>query len=461
MTKKSLQQFKKNFLSNLPFKIGAVLIAFLLWFVIMNTTDPVATHPVDVRLTIRNINYLPPTIALANENNLRNQSISIFLRGTNREIEAIGQNLTAYIDLSDASILNAVLSGIRHFSTEVQVYGFGENAALHSHTPTSVRLEFVDIATRDVEVSFAEAEADAIDPNIYIAWDEAAIYPNVLAVSGPTDAVGRVYRFVINVNLEGLTEDWQRFGFTPTPVDYFGNTVVGDLQFGNVSVNLPVYHRGNVQILPPAVEGVPASGFGVGAVNINMQSIAVAGHEDAIASLQTITLPPISAANEAASFAVSYNIADFLPTGVFVINENHRQITANVIIEPIITQSFSVPRGNIFVSGTQYYEILTPQITFSISGMESIVEAIENIPVSVNLFGLEDGEHVLSPSFNLPNGVQLAGLAPTIVVRIGDDYTGGNGYNDIENGTEMPYYEENGQEGYGNDYGEDSLDGGN
>ncbi|MCL2752803.1 MAG: hypothetical protein FWE44_01485, partial [Defluviitaleaceae bacterium] len=232
---KNLDKIKRSFLSNLPFKVAAVLIAFLLWFVVLNATDPIVNDDIRVTLDVRNVNSLtsePIHRHLVNYEALRNTQITITVRGTQREIDAIRQNLTAYIDLSAAEVVSAAQTSTQ-FSTRVHVYGVSGNVLLQTHSPGNVTLQLDSIVTRYINVEFEPI--GEIDAGYIAVWEEAVIEPNVLRVTGPSSSVDSIYKFLVEVNQEGLTESWRRTGFEPLAVTATGGHVAtAHVQFGSV-----------------------------------------------------------------------------------------------------------------------------------------------------------------------------------------------------------------------------------
>jgi len=153
----------------------------------------------------------------------------------------------------------------------------------------------------------------------------------------------------------------------------------------------------------------------------------VAGSGDAIEGLTSITLPPIVMDGATESFTREFDISRHLPAGVFLLDSTQNIATAEVVIEPIRQREFTVARENVNIIGApSNFQILTDNVTFTISALESVLAGIGNINTSINLIGRGEGEHTINLNVNLPSGASIVGSTPALVVHIGNNQENNN-----------------------------------
>lgn len=417
-------KLKDLFVTNLPLKIGAVLIAAAIWFLILNFQDPVRTQELVVRLTLLNEAALTSgsggnQFFLENAEQLRQQDITVQVRGNNQDVDVLSGSLMAYIDLSASHILYSAMSG-DSLNVHIGVSGnFGEGVDFRSHNPSSVVLDLDTIISREFFVYF-QVTGQPLEDYIVIEQD-SHIRPNALTMRGPSRFLDQIDILLLEVDIEGVDSPIHRSNQQPIALDAYGEPFVSDhvFTFGGVAVNIPIFRSGIAQILPIAHEGDIGTGFGIGPIHINPAQFQVAGSSGAIEGLMPISLPPIALNGATTGFEMEFDIRQYLPSGVFLVDSYQSVVTAQVIIEPIGQREFTVYTENVSFVGSSNFQALTESVTFTVSALESILAGINNVGASANLFGRGEGEHTVDLSLSLPYGATIVGVVPTIDVRIG------------------------------------------
>ena len=410
------------FVVNLPLKIGAVLIAVFIWFIILNFNDPVRTQEIRVPLQVWGEVALTSGVNqffLENGEDLRGMEVVVQVRGSGAGVAVLEANLQAYIDLSTADIVHAAMDTSR-LPVRVNVAGnFGEGVDFRSHSPSSVTLHLDNIVDRefDIDLNITGQAADG-----YVRVDgRATLNPRSVFVRGPRTLLDQVGGLSINWDVDGASD--HTFNLN-TPVTILG--LDGEV-FENehlrphtgVTLNIPIYRGGTAHILPVTHEGDIAPGFGIQPIHITPAQFDVAGTREAIASLVPITLPPIALNGRADSFNVNFDVRQHLPPGVFLVGDTHTA-TAQIFIEPIGQRHFTVGSDSVNFVGATNFQVLTDSVTFTVSAMESILAEIDAVSTSISLFGRGDGEHTINLNVHLPPGATVIGATPTMTVRIGD-----------------------------------------
>ena len=432
---KTLIKLKDSFLKNLPWKIAAFFMAFAMWFLIMNVEDPLRNDIVPVRLELRNEDALAMGAAegihLENIDNLRMQEIRFQVHGTSRSIDAIRDNLRAYIDLSALEIAAAAQRGESPLVT-VQIEGYtGTGANIISRNPSSVRLIMDTITTVEFSVGVIK-EGEIDEDTFFLPQESISITPSTVSVTGPSSIVNRIERMAVAYSIDGATSVIHRENLPILALDAANMPVESPhLQFVNrADIELPIFRRGRLQVLQPMYNAQPPEGFGIHSISWSPQFLDVAGEEYAIAALAPIMLDPIPEGmimHSTTAFYVPYDIRVYLPQGVFLIDPIRHTVTAEVFVEPFVQQDFVVPVENIVVLGMPpYAEIITEEITVRLSALQSIMAGVSTFTITAfaGNADLEEGYNEIPLVLALPARVRHVGeeaLTITIYVEAAEE----------------------------------------
>ena len=411
---KILSKLKNSFLTNLPWKIAAFFMAFVLWFLILNVEDPIRNDFLTATLQLRNEQALlaGEGIHIENIEALREQEIRFQVRGTSRNINAIRNSIGAYIDLSTSDIITAAQNG-ETLRVTVQPFGYGTIEMIGRSNPHIVDLIMDTITT--VEMFVELEEEGEIAEGYHLFRESISITPDVVAVTGPTSVVNRIVRLVVTKDVDGATSTISHEDLPILALDVTGQSVTSQhLVFENTAdIELPILLRGRVQILAPIYDAQPPEGFGIHSINWDPQWFDVAGEEYTIENLAPIMLDAIpegQIAMHTAQFEVPYDIRAFLPPGVFLINPMQHTVMAEVFVEPFVEQDFTISAEDISIIGMPpYANVITEEITITLSALQSIMAGISNFTTTAVVTGmvLEEGYNEVPLVFALPARVSL------------------------------------------------------
>jgi len=452
--KKTLIKFKNIMLKNVSWKIASFIMAFAIWFFIMNAADPMRTEIVTFQLELRNEDELSTGIMgihLDNINQLRSQTVQVSARGTGQRIDALRDSFAAYIDLSTANIVTAAhIDGQSSLRVPVNPSGVPSGIEIIGIHPSSILLQLDTIVTVEFTVEVETSGEEASD--FIILPESISTNPSVVYVTGPSNVVDAIERLMVMIAVDDATSTISRTALVVSPMD-IANELVSHTHLhiaSTVDVEVPVFRRGSIQVLQPQVQASPPEGFGIVNVTWEPRAFDVAGEVDDITALAPILLSPIPnnyIESSNASFSMLYDLRSYLPQGVFLIDRSRHSVSVDILIEPIERRSFTIPRDDFQVIGlSPNIEIITEEITFTLSGLQSAMAGVGSITPTAFLGSLDltiEGLHEVPFIIGLPSGVSILEEMPVLVVYVESQEE----YNDDDEGIEESNTEENDEEG--------------
>ncbi|HEX9638773.1 MAG TPA: CdaR family protein [Acidobacteriota bacterium] len=192
----------ERLLDNLPLKLLALLMAFLLWLNV-NTANPVQK---DVEVPIEFVN-LPPDAALYFESGRpRVDRVQVRLRGPKNQVEAIGTaDVFVRVDLSKAPVGSEVYIDFLR-DTRVEI-GAPFAVAAQSVNPPSMTLQLDRKLRRSVRVipSFNGSPPPGYDQQGF------TVEPPVVQIEGPESLAQNIHLITTEtIDLRGQTQDLER-----------------------------------------------------------------------------------------------------------------------------------------------------------------------------------------------------------------------------------------------------------
>lgn len=346
---------KKYIINNIGYKILAVVFSFLLWLVILNTTDP------DYTRTISNI-----PVQILNENMILDGThVYTISSGKNTNVVVTGKksivstlnadDFLVTADFAELSITNAVPIKVELTGDKLRYSG----QITYSAKDTSMLINLENMTSRQLQVDLeyrGEPEED-------IVIDEANISPKKVTLNAPESISDSADKIVVTTNYAGITSDVTQ---TLTPViltasgeviEQGGNVSLEDTE---ISVEFKVSNKKDVQILANT-SGTVAEGYVFDGLELSQDTISVKGPKDAIRSLNRIVIPgeavKLSGAKE--DFNVEIDVSPFLPENVIVYGESS-MVTVTVKVREAQT---TAPPETQTESGEEETEIQTQEET--------------------------------------------------------------------------------------------------
>lgn len=365
---------KKKIFRNWALKLASLLLAFILWFLVIQIDDPSDS------MTFSNVPVtLKSTDLLERENKVYEvldgtDSIRVTVRAPRSVISSLrATDIVAEADMSRLTEVNTIAINLSVPNADVDSI---------TANPDVLRLSVEERATKWILVQYDTA-GDVAEGFMV---SKASPDQTMIEVTGPQSAVERISYAGIEIDVSGAKTDLSA-NVEALLYDAEGNL----LDLPSVTKNVNYIHM-VVEVLavkevPVEVNtmGVPAEGYlATGVVESSPATVRIAGTSSALASVSRITIPEeeMNITGENADMVNIINIREYLPSGVRLADSGFNgRVTATVYIEPEFSKVFEVRESNITVTNVpEGLEAVMPQqeepYELNISGLEETITAI-------------------------------------------------------------------------------------
>lgn len=410
---------KNKLTDNLLLKIGSVLFAAALWFIVTNINDPATQQrfynvPVEIRNT-ELITEQGKIYEVLEETNVIDVVTVVAPRSI---IDSIRKdNIIAVADMSNLTNLDTIkidLSTNKYSDKLDDITGSVENVKLNIEDKKKIQLALRASTSGSVEEGYMVGD---ITPE-----------QNLVDVSGPESVVSRISKAEVNVAVTGFTSD---IG-TDAEIKLYdaqGAEIAKKnltLNINSVRVKVEILATTQVPVVFSAV-GTPASGYrATGAISSSANSIMIAGKASAVKSIPSIEVPDsvLDITGLTENLETIVNIKEYLPGSVELADSGFDgDISVVVYIEPETVRNIVISEEDIVIQNMpEGYEgragAFEEEFTIQVRGLAADVNAIvpEQIQGIVDINALlengsleeiVEGDYDVPLSFNLPENVDL------------------------------------------------------
>lgn len=412
---------KSKFTMGIGWKLLSLIIAIGLWFMVINTENPVETRSYTAAIQLQNEEALTERgYVVVNDDELSSTRVTVRLRGQRLALDALSQSSTrvqAVVDLSDV------------------IYSY-------SGEPVSVPVDIVipSVVNSSFEILSKSVQTVSVDIQPYVNKDfdvkavvnttdesakelaNAVASPGSVTVYGARSIVESVAEVRAYVSPETVEDGMV---MTAVPVAYNADGIaVDDVTFGTeeLSVMITLDEVKSVRV-NLSLTGEVADGYEITDYYTTPETMEVAGDAAALSRLNSINLPDIDVTGLEANSGYEFSAGDYLPDGLRALDGG--RITATVIVEEEETKELIIPVESVTWGDTLAEEYMASisgeDISISVKGVASVIDTLTaaDIEAHIDLDGLEEGEHDdVYVRFELPEGVSLAGGGGTVNVSI-------------------------------------------
>ena len=413
-----IKKILKTLVNNLGFKILAVFFAAALWLIVYNTNDPIRPQTYTVYVTTENEQaiedmglYFTPT------DESRQIKFSVSAKKTDLDKLEAG-DFTAVADMSKIELSEDGKSG----KVEIDI---GCSKSFSSLTYTNktyyYNVAIENLMTKNYNIS---ASASGEVASGYALGDVSiSSGPNMVKISGPESVVSQIKNVVATIDVSGMSTNVSD-NVVPVPYDELGRAVdTTRLTFSvsTVTISANILNTKAVA-LNFTTTGTPAENYYVMGVESDPKMIVIKGTSAVLNPIAKIDIPAevLDVTGATADIVTTVDVTEYLPAGTALYKNTDATVSVQVTIEAYTTKEFVIPTANLSVEGLEStYTATFPSgsVSIPISGMLSDLDKLResDITGSVNVAGMEDGNHSVSVSLNLDSDKYDVAESKTVI----------------------------------------------
>ena len=391
-------------LRNLPLKIGAVLLAVILYvaMVALQSTQlwpgtipidpvnqPAETYLIDAQKLpeVTDIRYIAPPDVPISQSAFR-----------------------ATIDLANAKISETDSSLVR-----VQLVADDQRIQIISFTPQQISVNLEPIQQKQVNV---QVDTGTVPSGLSPGTPVLSV--SSVEVSGAASIVRKVAYAQARVPIDASGLD-VNMNVDLVARDASGATV-DSVTFNprQVHVQMLVGSQVRTETVPvnPVIADSPASGYYITSIDVTPSIVSVRGQADALAQLKgKANTKAISIAG--ATGDVTAGVTLDLPAGVTSDTTDSIQVVIH-LRSPDSTRSVSVGVVPVGARSDRIYTLSTPSVIVTLGGATAALNAFDTstLVANVSVGSLDVGTHTVAVSITVPPGIKVVAISPLQIVVI-------------------------------------------
>lgn len=396
---------KKKLTHNLWLKLLSLGIAIVVWFVIINSEDPIGSREFkDIPVKLLNESQVQEREKVLEV--LDGDTVDVVVEGRRSQLDVLTESdIVATADLLEVSFMDTVLvkASVPNYP-DVTVTNNGENV---------MKLLFDDYVTK--RFSF---QVDTVgEPMAGYYVGDALPSPNIIQISGAKTVLDKVKEVVLEVDVSGRSVD---FTTTAIPVVYDMN---GDkisssklnlqAESDTVTVNVPILASKEMKVRVTTVGEVP-EGYELLTENIAFQpeTIRVAGSKEDLEKLGYYLTLEVDVTGQTGTIEKNIPISTMLDDELTSLRVVDTQIAAvKVTVTPYEEQTLEIPVSKIDVQNmgdglrVDFGQNASVPVTLRYKKVRAPLITVDYLKPSVDLSGYTEGTYKIPLRLELPSKV--------------------------------------------------------
>lgn len=404
---------KRKFLNNLSLKILSVVCAVILWLVVMNISDYTMTVEIDdIPVTQLNGDVLEELDQVYDVE--KGDTVDIIVKGRRSVVSRLSaSDFKATADLATMSITNTVQIFVeptdKSLEDDISITCVDNTMSLILEDKVSAQLPVYVNVNGEPDEDYAVCEAVAS--------------PNIITIEGPKSAVDRVVAAEVTVSVSGRDDAFETSGDV-TIYDAYGEAVSNDkitISHSMVDISIKIFPEKSVPV-QVEVKGKPESGYAVGEIQYQPQTVTIAGPQETIDRISEIVINDISVSGQSENLQTTINLKNYLPDEVSVADSTG-DVVVNIAIEKMVEKTFTPAVKDITLTNKQegytYTVTLSDDYAIIASGLSHIIEGVEldSLNPVIDCKELALGEHVVTVTLSDADGLEYA-FKGSVVVNV-------------------------------------------
>lgn len=417
---------RKKLTHNLGLKLASLVLAFILWFLVVQIDDPKETDRfsnVQVKLINTELLETEGKVYEVLDNTDKVTVTVTAPRSILKELRA--SDIVAEADVSKLTDINTI--AITYYIENVEtnyIKGDHEVVRLSVEDKKSKWIKLVSNTVGEVADGYIVSNVSLDQTNIEI--------------TGPESLVSQVDYAAVDISVTGATAslsanvDIQLYDAEGNMVD--NKSIKKNVDSAHMTVEVLATKDVPIEI---QYMGVPADGYmATGVVESSHATVKIAGTSTALASISSIVVPEdrMNITGETSNMVDIINLKDYLPDNIkFADKKFDGKITATVYIEPIVEKELRIPVSNVtIVNLPEGFVAELPEdlenYKLTVSGLNEFIEPLQqNVMTGLIDIGawmadeeieeLKAGTYTIPVTFGLSEDVTMK-TPVTVVVKI-------------------------------------------
>jgi YbbR domain-containing protein len=394
-------------LRNWPLKLGALLLSILLYagLVYSGSFTEQQMTGVPIRATDQPLNTYLLTGELG--------TVEVTYRAAASAAGSVTvSTFSASVDLSAYDMAQAGEPQL----LPVEVRSLDDDVTVLEAAPLEVSVILDRLGARSVRVVVERGE---VPPGLAVGSTE--VMPATVQAQGPESRLRLVTVALARVRIDpsGINVEEQ---VDLVPVDVDGEPVAAvELSPGTVTVQIEVSTAETSRTVPvaPDLVGSPPTGLTLTSVSAEPAAVTLFGPPEVLAEIASVATAPIDLATITSDGTI--DVALILPdeTRLAAGAEASVQVAINVDVEFASRTILAGPVCQNVGAGLTC-EPQVAQVSVTVSGTRSAVAALTPAQVTpvLNMAGLTEGSHQVTPTVNLPAGISLVQPLGSVAVNL-------------------------------------------
>lgn len=400
---------KERLLNNFSLKLLSLLLAFFLWLLVVNVSNPMIEGSKEVQLEIENEDILE-NAGLTYEI-VGKSTVTVRYKVATLDAYRIqASDFRAYIDLDD---LYDVTGAVPVNLEVVNNQGLISSPQV---TPEVAHVETEELQRKRFDLQ-VKTEGE---PEEGYALGEVTLDPEYLYISGPVSQVGQISSVGVEIDVSGVNANMS--GSTGLVFyDANGNRLtVSDQITCDVSQIGYEVEILRVRSLPLdfEVSGTVADGYVFAGVTSDVQSLTVAGLKTNLSNLSTITVddPQLNIQGATQSKTVVIDLTQYVPDNVSIVGGT-TEATVTMEVEQLETRVFQLNLQDVTQTGASEdydYSFSPESVEVTVQGLRDDLDAMseEDLGAVLNLSGMTAGTREGALTFHVAEGLEVLSCSP-------------------------------------------------
>lgn len=375
--------------------ILSIFLAFVLWLYVMGDKNPEQPPKVIENIPVTLVNT--DAIGKVNLALIPNQNFTINLKIKARYLDLININPDSFKVEADMDSV-----GLRKGDNKilVKITSAPEGVTIIDKYPI-IRVELDSLREKNVPVKITVTGNTAKGYGYVLP----VVKPTAVVVSGPERFVNNVALVTGEIDVSGKSQDVSG-SVVIKPVDVDGvavQNVLIDPKY--VDVTVPVKPAKEVPVVVKKIGSLSAGKILKDAIP-DIDKVTIVGEKkylDRVDHIQTVPFD-ISNLNSSTSGELILNI----PPGITIFNEI-RSVNVTFVLENLAEGAFNIPVSIVNQRDGYDYTLNHNSLAVTIEGAESLLNTIDvqSLKAVIDVKDMDEGEHTVSASLNLPNGARI------------------------------------------------------